>query len=81
MEYPPVVDHLIEAELENPLSPMENPLASAQVETFCQCWCQMDVDSDSAIDLDDFSAFFSKRKVDRWGAAPAMTIMMVVGAV
>ena len=36
-----------------------------QVETFCQCWCQMDLDSDGMVDLEDFSAFFSKRKVDR----------------
>lgn len=36
-----------------------------EVETFCQCWCQMDLDSDGMVDLEDFSAFFSKRKVDR----------------
>ena len=27
----------------------------------------MDLDSDGTVELEDFSAFFSKRKVDRWG--------------
>ena len=28
----------------------------------------MDADSDGTVDLDEFSVFFSKRKVDRWGS-------------
>eukprot|EP00434_Breviolum_minutum_P029981 symbB.v1.2.026512.t1/scaffold2652.1/size73958/4 len=36
-----------------------------EVESFCQSWCQMDADSDGTVDLDEFSVFFSKRKVDR----------------
>eukprot|EP00913_Durusdinium_trenchii_P017767 g16694.t1 len=36
-----------------------------EVETFCQCWCQMDLDVDGTVDLDEFANFFSKRKVDR----------------
>ena len=28
----------------------------------------MDADSDGTVDLDEFSVFFSKRKVDRWAA-------------
>ena len=39
-----------------------------EVESFCQSWCQMDADSDGTVDLDEFSVFFSKRKVDRWGS-------------
>lgn len=39
-----------------------------EVEIFCQSWCQMDADSDGTVDLDEFSVFFSKRKVDRWGS-------------
>ena len=36
-----------------------------KVETFCKCWCQMDLDTDGTVDLDEFANFFSKRKVDR----------------
>lgn len=36
-----------------------------EVETFCRCWCQMDLDNDGDVELEEFANFFSKRKVDR----------------